>query len=155
SAVAARAKQANDLAHEVPLATPGATRAPATTSEPATAAAPATTTAPAEAATVDTNAPVGHVVTDVLDLDISTRGGTIQRVDLPKYEKVKGEPTPVRLENVDDPTSRYLLESGLTGTAAGQNAPNQEAMFSASQSSYQLDSRGELRVPLTWTSDGI
>src|SRR6185437_11332545 len=47
------------------------------------------------------------------------------------------------------------LESGLTGTAAGQNAPNQEATFTASQSSYQLDSRGEVRVPLTWTSDGI
>lgn len=155
SAVAARAKQANDLAHAVPLASTGATRAPDKAGAPATAAAPATTTAPAEAATVDTNAPVVHVLTDVLDLDISTRGGTIQRVDLPKYEKVKGEPTPVRLENVDDPTGRYLLESGLTGTAAGQNAPNQEAMFSASQSSYNIDGRGELRVPLTWTSDGI
>lgn len=155
SAAAARAKQANDLAHEVPLASPGAAGAPAATTAPATAAAPATTAAPGEAGTVDTSAPVVHVVTDVLDLDISTRGGTIQRVDLPKYEKVKGDPTPVRLENVDDPTTRYLLESGLTGTAAGQSAPNQQALFNASQSAYKLDSRGELRVPLTWMGDGI
>ena len=153
SAAAARTKQANDLAHEVPLAgsnQPG----PAQPAAGTAAAAPASTTTPAEDA-VDTSAPIVHVTTDVLDLDISTRGGTIQRVDLPKYEKVKGEPTPVRLENVDDPGTRYLLESGLTGTAAGEKAPNQEAMFTASQSSYSLDSRGELRVPLTWSSGDI
>ncbi len=153
SAAAARTKQANDLAHEVPLAGSAQTGSAQPATSTATAA-PAATTTPAEAG-VDTTAPIVHVTTDVLDLDISTRGGTIQRVDLPKYEKVKGEPTPVRLENVDDPGTRYLLESGLTGTAAGEQAPNQEAMFTASQSSYSLDSRGELRVPLTWTSGDI
>src|SRR5215207_4200598 len=31
-----------------------------------------------------------HIRTDVLDLDISKRGGTIQRADLLRYPKVKG-----------------------------------------------------------------
>src|SRR5215472_14947874 len=70
TAAAERAKQASDLSHEVPLAAP-------TTEQPnaGAAAAPATTPAPAEAG-VDTSAKVVHVVTDVLALDISTRGGT-------------------------------------------------------------------------------
>jgi YidC/Oxa1 family membrane protein insertase len=155
AAIGARGtKAASDLAEEVPQAatTPRASpmTQPATTGAAAATAAAATT--PPDSA-VDTDASVVHVVTDVLDLDISTRGGTIQRVDLPKYEKVKGDPTPVRLENVDDPASLYVLQSGLTGS--GNASPNHLATFTAARSSYELDSRGELRVPLTWMSDGI
>ena len=65
-------------------AAPGAT-APAKSSlgESAAAAAPAS---------------LVHVRTDVLDVEISTRGGTLSRVDLLAYPKVKGEPAPVRLD---------------------------------------------------------
>ena len=144
-------KPGGDLAQEVPQATPAqqsSTTQPGAKA-PATAASAA---APAENG-VNTNAGILRVVTDVLDLDISTQGGTIQRVDLPKYEKVKGDPSPVRLENVDDPASWYVLQSGLTG--AGKDVPNHLAAFTAADSSYSLDSRNELRVPLTWTGDGI
>jgi YidC/Oxa1 family membrane protein insertase len=142
------AKRPNSFSDEVP-------RAPSSSAQPQSSTPAAA--APAAAATTeadgDFTAPVVRVVTDVLDLDISTRGGTIQRVDLLKYQKVKGEPVRVRLENVDDPVSLYVLQSGLTGPAA--NMPNQRATFTAAQSTYQLDSSGVLRVPLTWTNDGI
>ena len=144
-------KPGSGFSDEVPP--PPATSAQPQSSAPTAAAAAAPATAATTEAAVDTSAPVVRVVTDVLDLDISTQGGTIQRADLPKYQKVKGEAAPVRLENVDDPGSTYVLQSGLTGSAG--NLPNQHATFVASQSTYQLDSSGVLRVPLTWTSDGI
>ncbi len=147
-------KAANDLADQVPQAAatqshaqPSAAGAVAGTAAASTGAA----TAPGETG-VDASAQSVHVLTDVLDLDISTKGGTIQRADLPKYQKVKGEKTPVRLENVDDPVTQYVLQSGLTGAT---NTPNHLATFTASQSSYELGNRDELRVPLTWMSDGI
>ena len=142
------AKPGTRLSEEVPQATSSAQPKSSTPAAAAPAAAAGTE------GSVDSNAPIVHVVTDVLDLDISTRGGTIQRVDLPKYQKVKGEQAPVRLENVDDPASLYVLQSGLTG-AAGRDVPNHLATFTVAQSTYQLDSSGVLRVPLTWTSDGI
>jgi YidC/Oxa1 family membrane protein insertase len=94
-----------------------------------------------------------HVVTDVLDLDISLRGGQIDRADLSQYPLHKDTPNvPVRLEN-DDPASLYLVQTGLTG-AAGEAAPSHIATFTAAQTSYALaDGATELRVPLTWTDD--
>jgi YidC/Oxa1 family membrane protein insertase len=104
----------------------------------------------APAAAESASAPVIHVHTDVLDLDISTRGGTIQRVDLPKYPKIKGESTPVRLENTDEPLTLYLLESGLIGP---EPTPTHLTLLTSDRTDYQLGSANELRVPLVWTSD--
>src|SRR3979411_1841699 len=143
----------SDLANQIPQApkatapangaaagsTAGAT--PAAGSEPGSTA-PSTPEAAA--------APVIHVRTDVLDLDISTRGGTLQRADLLKYPQVKGEATPVRLENVDDPQTVYLLQSGLAGP---QPTPTHVTQLTSERSEYQLGNANELRVPLTWTSD--
>ena len=95
-------------------------------------------------------APVIHVRTDVLDLDISTRGGILQRVDLLNYPKIKGEAAPVRLENTDDPQSLYLLQSGLTGP---QPTPTHLTALTSERSDYQLGNGNELRVPLAWTDD--
>jgi len=115
---------------------------------PADATAGAIAGASAEA-TSDAGSVV-HVRTDVLDLDISTRGGTIVRADLLKYPRVKGEAAPVRLENQDSAQSLYLLQSGLTGP---QSAPSHLDAFASEQSDYSLGSAGELRVPLTWSDD--
>ncbi len=107
-------------------------------------AAPATPDVTADT----THADVVHVRTDVLDLDISTLGGTIEKADLLKYPMVKGEAAPVRLENQDDPQSLYLLQSGLTGP---QPTPTHLATFTSPQRDYRLGSSDELRVPLSWT----
>jgi YidC/Oxa1 family membrane protein insertase len=93
-----------------------------------------------------------HVRTDVLDLDISQQGGTLQRVDLVRYPKVKGGQEPVRLMNQDSPETRYVLESGLTGPT-GLSYPTHLAEFTALQQEFTLSTAPELRVPLEW-SDG-
>jgi YidC/Oxa1 family membrane protein insertase len=98
-------------------------------------------------------APTVNIRTDVLDIDISTRGGTIQRADLIKYPKIKGESAPVRLENQDDPQTMYLLQSGLIGSEA---TPTHLTPLTSDRTDYRLDSGNELRVPFTWTSaDGV
>ncbi len=91
----------------LPTDTPAATTAGAPATAPGTAANVPTAT------TADTTAPIVHVVTDVLDLDISLRGGDVLRADLPKYPKDKqpGSP-PVRLLTTDDATYS-VARSGL------------------------------------------
>ncbi|HUI61911.1 MAG TPA: membrane protein insertase YidC [Steroidobacteraceae bacterium] len=141
-----------DLASQVPQAEKSAVTAPGTaapgaaTDSTAAAAIPGAT---ADTAT-DNSGSVVHVRTDVLDLDISTRGGTLVRADLLKYPRIKGEAAPVRLENEDSPQSLYLLQSGLTGP---QSAPSHLDTFASAQSDYRMGSADELRVPLTWTDD--
>ncbi|MBS0366064.1 MAG: membrane protein insertase YidC [Proteobacteria bacterium] len=138
---------------------PAAATAPEPTTHSAAPGAPAAGTVSAAPALgtpqVSAPAPVIHVRTDVLDLDISTRGGTVTRADLLAYPKVKGEATPVRLENDDDAQTLYLLQSGLAATAVGVPAPTHSALYQAASSEYSLGSAAELRVPLTWSEDGI
>ena len=150
---------ANDLSNQIPQAAKSEPAGTAGSKQPATPPA-APTLPPAEAAaagtTNGTTAPAAaqtiHVHTDVLDVDISTSGGTIQKADLLQYTKVKGEAALVRLENTDDPTSLYVLQSGLVGPG---NAPypTHLANWTASKTSYDIDGSQELRVPLTWTND--
>jgi YidC/Oxa1 family membrane protein insertase len=159
---------ANDLANRIPGAsTPaaatgnaGATgnadasaQPPAASSAALAAVVPGAAAAAATSASVAAPAPVVHVHTDVLDLDISTRGGTLERLDLLAYPLVKGEPTPVRLEN-QDPTSLYVLQSGLTGPE-GASYPTHLATWTSATDSYTLDGGNELRVPLTWSEGGV
>jgi YidC/Oxa1 family membrane protein insertase len=134
-----------------PKAAASAAAPGAPTATTATQAAPGSVpAAPAVAA----GAPMVHVRTDVLDLDISTRGGTLERLDLLAYPQVKGEAAPVRLENHDDAESLYELQSGLTGPAGG-DYPTHLADYTSAQDQYTLDRASELRVPLTWHDAGV
>lgn len=105
---------------------------------------------PVAAATAGTTAAGRvHVLTDVLDLDISLQGGTFERADLLQYPRKKGEKELVRLMNTA-PATLYLLQSGLTGPPNGER-PTHLATFTSPQTEYRLDGAKELRVPLTWT----
>jgi YidC/Oxa1 family membrane protein insertase len=139
----------NDLSSKIPqAANPESSKA-----EPSGAAAnKEAPTAPNAEAPQASSAQIVHVRTDVLDLDISTLGGTIRRADLLKYTKVKGEAELVRLENEDSPQTEYVLQSGLIGPGSGPY-PTHLAQWSAAQTSYDLDGKEELRVPLTWTNN--
>jgi YidC/Oxa1 family membrane protein insertase len=150
-----------DLADQIPQAAPQPVapqaKQPAAPSVENTIPGATTATAsqaPAEQGSENAGGEVVHVRTDVLDLRISTQGGTIQRADLIKYPKVKGETAPVRLENNDpnDPSTLYELQSGLIGP---QPTPTHRTLYTAPQTSFDLGNRDELRVPLTWTHDGI
>lgn len=105
-------------------------------------------------------APTIKVVTDVLELEISTQGGDIVAVNLPTY--------PISLEEKDSPFQLlhpeppYIAQSGLLHDKQADidhlaRAPNHYATFSAAQSEYKLNKGAdELKVPLTWeTPEGV
>ena len=94
-----------------------------------------------------------HIVTDVLDIDLSLAGGELSRADLPEYPRHKDDPaTPMRLFNTDAPETQFLFQSGLTSGEAGRDEPNHLAPFSAGASEYRLAAGADtLEVPLTWS----
>ena len=99
-----------------------------------------------------------RVVTDVLDLEIDTRGGTIVRADLPTYPVSLDQPdTPVRI--LDEETTRYVAQSGLRhvkidGQDALDLAPTHHTVYQAAADEYRLAAgENDLRVPLTWTGE--
>ncbi|WP_395641405.1 membrane protein insertase YidC [Rudaea sp.] len=89
------------------------------------------------------------VVTDVLRVRLSSRGGDIVHVDLLTYPvDPKDKDTPVQLLD-DHPETFYVAQSGLI--SADSPAPNHRAEFQVEKASYQLDKgETELRVILTW-----
>ncbi len=99
-----------------------------------------------------------RVTTDVLDLEISTQGGTIQSAALLRYPVAKDRPDDlVRLLSTD-PGNFGLIQTGIrtAGAADGEAEPIHTASFSAAQSRYDLGDADELVVPLTWTGpDGL
>jgi YidC/Oxa1 family membrane protein insertase len=121
------------------------------TPTPAAQAAPA----PEQAVeTADSKAGTVRVITDVLSLDISKRGGDLERADLLKYAQVKNHPElPVRLFSPQDP--RYVAQSGLRA-ADKRPEPNHLALYRADADEYRLKpGESKLVVPLTWSEDGI
>jgi len=133
---------------------PVAAGAPTLNAGPTLTAPPTATAAPAQ--DVAAAAPPLHVVTDVLDLSINLKGGEIDRADLLEYPLRKDTPnTPVRLESRAPPASLYLLQSGLAG-AAGEAAPTHLAQWTSETQTYTLaPGADELRVPLTWSDQGL
>ena len=97
-------------------------------------------------------APVVRVRTDVLELEISTQGGTLQKAVLQKYPVAKDSPdTLVELLSVD-PSTVGLIESGVRAADAGPEATHLTA-FSSLRQSYELGTADELVVPLRWSDD--
>lgn len=138
------AATSSDTLPELPSATASASTAPS---------APTDGSVPAPAVNgegVSANAAVVRVLTDVLSLDISARGGELIRADLLKYPVQKNRPdVAVRLFNATPPV--YIARSGLR--AADKRAePTHMAMYQAASNEYKLASgQTELVVPLTWT----
>jgi len=107
-----------------------------------------------EAAKAVSASPRVHVVTDVLDLEIDTRGGDIRELDLPTYPVAVDTPDqPFRLMG-DQADLFYVAQSGLLSTA---DAPDHHALYTAEATEYRLPAgQDELRVPLHWTgTDGL
>jgi len=105
---------------------------------------------PAAAGAAVATQPQIHVLTDVLDLQISLQGGNLVQADLPKYPKDKrpGSP-PVRLLGTQEPDFS-VLRSGLR-VVDGRAEPTHLATFKSGASEYRMaPGASELRVPLTW-----
>jgi YidC/Oxa1 family membrane protein insertase len=94
-----------------------------------------------------------HIVTDVLDLDVSLEGAEFIRADLIQYPREKDDPSiPVRLFNTDSKDTQYRFQSGLTSGEAGRTEPNHKAKFTALATEYRLRPDAKtLEVPLNWT----
>jgi len=95
-------------------------------------------------------APVIRVTTDVLDLEISTGGGTLHKAELLNYPVAKDRPDElVRLLSFYPP-ELGLIESGVRSLGGAAEATHL-TIFESSQTRYDLDGAEELVVPLTWT----
>lgn len=91
-----------------------------------------------------------HVVTDVLDVEISARGGTLTRALIRNYPVAKDRPD--ELVELLSPTMPELgiIRTGLISRSQGEQ-PNHRAVFTAQANEYHLDGADALVVPLTWT----
>ena len=99
--------------------------------------------------TAQTSAPVITVRTDVLDVQISTVGGTIQGATLLRYPVAKDRPDDlVKLLDTSG-TDMAVIQSGLRAASGGAEATHL-VNFSAPRSTYELGGADELVVPLTW-----
>ena len=93
------------------------------------------------------------ISTDVLELQISTLGGTLVRAALPAYPIAKDQPdVPVVLLSTER-EQLGLIRTGLRSEDAERPGPGHAARFSAERNDYELGDADELVVPLTW-SDG-
>ena len=91
-----------------------------------------------------------HVTTDVLDVEISTTGATLQRAMLLAYPVNKDEPdTLVELLSPAGP-DRGRIQTGLIAEGDGAE-PNHLALFSTSSTDYELNGDDVIVVPFTWT----
>ncbi len=94
------------------------------------------------------------VTTDVFQLEIDAKGGTLRNLDLLKYPVEKENPeVAVRLFD-GNMEKLFLAQSGLISGPGSTSLPNHHSIFSSQQEQYVLnDEQNVLRVPLTWTDD--
>ncbi len=97
-----------------------------------------------------------HVVTDTLDVYISSVGGSIIDAKLNKYPVSVDQPD-IKYHLMSERMSDYFIaQSGLLGADA-ERTPNHTSTFAASQASYRMaDDANDLVVDLQWASkDGL
>jgi YidC/Oxa1 family membrane protein insertase len=142
------ASKSTDISDSVPQATQTAPASASSTD--AVPSVPSPQQAAAEPVE-GSNATKIRVTTDVLVLDISLTGGTLVHAELPGYPIVKGQPVPVVLFNTGQPSTNYVLRTGLSNPK-DPNGPTHQATFTAPADQFTLAAgQDELRVPLTWT----
>jgi YidC/Oxa1 family membrane protein insertase len=94
------------------------------------------------------SAPTIRVTTDVLDIEISTDGGTLQSASLPAYPIAKDQPDVLVQLLSTDPSNFGLIRTGLRTVEEG-NRPNYKKHFSSDADSYDLGSADEFVVTLS------
>ena len=92
------------------------------------------------------------IVTDVLEVEIDTRGGEVRRATLRKYA-VDADKQDVKVDLLTvDPVNFHVAQSGLV-SANKESAPTHNDIYSAEQTSYSLaEGVDEIKVPLYWTA---
>lgn len=119
------------------------------------AGAPAQMTRPVDAPVMPGMASAGRVTvkTDVLDVEIDTRGADLRMARLPAYAVSREDETPFTLM-ADKAPYHLVAQSGFT--TQGSPAPTHHDVFQSASNQYVLaDGASELRVPLSWEKDGV
>jgi len=96
------------------------------------------------------------VVTDVLEVEIDTRGGDIRKAILRKYA-VNAKKQDVKVELLTENEANFhIAQSGLV-SANPNTAPTHNEIYMAEQLTYRLaEGVDEIKVPLHWTGkDGV
>ena len=97
------------------------------------------------------SAPMIRVTTDVLDVEISLQGGTLQSAYMRAYPVAKDRPdTLIQLLSVD-PSNFGAIQTGLRIAGDGDE-PNHRATFVSSKDSYDMGDAETLSVALEWQS---
>ena len=139
--------------YHTPVPTPTEAAAPTTTApaQDLPVVVPSQAAQPAETETALVGAERIHVVTDLLDVQIDTRGGDLRQADLLMYPKVSSAPdVPVRLLDEQMP-DLFIIQSGLR-TKSGTE-PTHHVVFNTTQTEYQLQPGEQtLVVPMVWRS---
>lgn len=91
-----------------------------------------------------------RVITDLLDVEINTLGGTIQHLELLAYplSKKQTDEKVVLLNQEKD--YFYLVQGGLLSK---DGVANHKTLFRADSNNYQLGDNESVSVPLFWESD--
>jgi YidC/Oxa1 family membrane protein insertase len=110
-------------------------------------------------AIVENAAPISDrikIVTDVLDVEIDTKGGDIVRVVLRDYSVTADKPEDLLVLLTDESVNYYVAQSGLVSKNKG-TAPTHNAVYRSEQNVYRLaEGTDVIEVPLYWTNnDGV
>lgn len=91
-----------------------------------------------------------HIKTDVLDIEINTQGGTVQRAALLDYpvSKDKEDEKIILLKN--ESNEFYLIQGGLLSKS---DLANHKTFFSSESNRYDLGDKDSISVPLYWQSE--
>jgi YidC/Oxa1 family membrane protein insertase len=97
-------------------------------------------------------APTIRVVTDVLDIEISTEGGTLQSAKLLKYPVAKDSPDILVQLLSPDTANLGFIRTGLRTVKEG-NRPDYRKRFTPAATYYELNGNDELIVSMSRQSD--
>ena len=94
------------------------------------------------------------VTTDVLNVQLDTKGGDLRFVSLSAYPVSRDDDAAFTLMSDKSPYL-FLAQTGFSAQG-GAIAPNHHEVFSVSKTEFVLaEGADELRVPMTWEKDGI
>ena len=121
-------------------------------SVPAAVSVPGTVATTKSVATAATSLRI-RIVTDVLEVEIDTRGGDIRKATLRKYA-VDADKPEIKVELLTDAEINFhIAQSGLV-SANEKTAPTHNDVYTAEQLTYRLaEGVDEIKVPLHWVGN--
>jgi len=94
-----------------------------------------------------------QIITDVIDVEIDTKGGDFRRVVLRKYSVTADAPEEKLILLTDAEINYHVAQSGLVSANKG-TAPSHNAIYRSEQSVYRLaEGKDIIDVPLYWEGE--